>query len=110
MTDVVTVKAPTQESYGIEIKYYCTLDNEAQAVQTVEADGGAIDLYNEWQTAALGRDINPDQLRKFILAPADGTAAVDRVEVVAPIFKSLTKKEVARFNGTIIVSHEVVET
>ena len=110
MTDVVTVKAPTQESYGIEIKYYCTIDNEAQAVQTVEADGGAIDLYNEWQIAALGRDINPDQLRKFILAPADGTAAVDRVEIVSPVLKSMTKKQVAKFNGTVTVSHEVVTT
>lgn len=108
MTDIVTVKAPSQVEYGIEIKYYCTLDNETQAVQTVEADGGAVDLFNEWQTAALGRDINPDHLRKLILAPADGTAAVDRVEVKSPTFQSLTKKQVAKFNGTITISHEVM--
>lgn len=108
MTDIVTVKAPSQVEYSIEIKYYCTLDNEAQAVQTVEADGGAVDLFNEWQTAALGRDINPDHLRKLILAPADGTAAVDRVEVKAPAFQSLTKKQVAKFNGTVTISHEVM--
>ena len=108
MTDIVTVKAPSQVEYGIEIKYYCTLDNEAQAVQTVEADGGAVDLFNEWQTAALGRDINPDHLRKLILAPADGTAAVDRVEVKSPTFQSLTKKQVAKFNGTVTISHEVM--
>ena len=108
MTDIVTVKAPSQVEYSIEIKYYCTLDNEAQAVQTVEADGGAVDLFNEWQTAALGRDINPDHLRKLILAPADGTAAVDRAEVKAPAFQSLTKKQVAKFNGTVTISHEVM--
>lgn len=110
MTDIVTVKAPTQEEYSISLKYYCTLDNEAQAVQTVEADGGAIDLYNEWQTAALGRDINPDQLRRFILAPADGTMAVDRVEITEPVFTSLTKKNVAKFSGSVTVTHEVVTT
>lgn len=108
MTDIVTVKAPSQVEYGIEIKYYCTLDNETQAVQTVEADGGAVDLFNEWQTAALGRDINPDHLRKLILAPADGTAVVDRVEVKSPTFQSLTKKQVAKFNGTVAISHEVM--
>lgn len=110
MTDVVTVKAPTQEEYSVSLKYYCTLDNEAQAVQTVEAAGGAIDLYNDWQTAALGRDINPDQLRRFILAPADGTMAVDRVEITEPVFTSLTKKQVAKFSGTVTVTHEVVTT
>lgn len=108
MTDVVTVKAPTQETYSINIKYYCTLENEARAVQTVEAGGGAIELFNEWQTGALGRDINPDYLRKLILAPADGTSAVDRVEVTAPVFTSLSKKKVAKFSGAVTVSHEVV--
>lgn len=29
MTDIVTVKAPEQVTYDISIKYYCTLDNEA---------------------------------------------------------------------------------
>ncbi len=108
MTDVVTVKAPTQETYSINIKYYCTLENEARAVQTVEAGGGAIELFNEWQTGALGRDINPDYLRKLILAPADGTSAVDRVEVTEPVFTSLSKKKVAKFSGAVTVSHEVV--
>ncbi len=108
MTDVVTVKAPTQVEYDVNIKYYCTIENEAQAVQTVEAAGGAIDLFNEWQTGALGRDINPDQLRKLILAPADGTTAVERIEVTAPAFTSLSKEKVAKFSGTVTVSHGII--
>lgn len=107
MTDLVTVKAPTQVEYGIELKYYCTLENAAQAIETVESAGGAIDQYNEWQVGALGRAINPDMLRRFILAPSDGTSAVDRVEIVSPTYTALTNKQVAKFNGTISISHEV---
>ena len=108
MTDVVTVKAPEQVEYGVELKYYCTLDNEAHAAETVEAAGGAIDLYNDWQASALGQAINPDKLRRFILAPADGSEAVERVEIVSPVYTALNKKQVAKFNGTIKVSHEIV--
>lgn len=105
MTDVITVKAPTQKTYDITLKYYCTLDNEAQAAETVEAAGGALDLYKEWQCGALGRDINPDYLKKLILAPADGTSAVDRVDITAPVFASLDDDEVAKFSGQITVTH-----
>ena len=108
MTDVVSVKAPEQVEYGIELKYYCTLDNEAQAVETVEAAGGAIDLYNQWQVSALGQAINPDKLRKYILAPADGSEAVERVEITSPAYIALDKTQVAKFNGTITVSHEII--
>ena len=108
MTDLVTAKMPEQVEYDIELKYYCTLDNQAQAVQTVEAAGGAIDIFNEWQTAALGRDINPDKLRKFILSPADGAEAVDRLEIVKPTYTTLSKKQVAKFSGNVKVAHEVV--
>lgn len=108
MTDIVTAKAPEQVAYDIELKYYCTLENETQAVQTVEAVGGAIDNFNEWQTAGLGRDINPDKLRRFILSPADGTEAVDRVDIVAPVHTTLNKKQVAKFSGNVKVTHEVM--
>lgn len=107
MTDSVSAIAPTAVEYEVEIKYYCTKDNEAATIQTIEADGGAIDQYNAWQTAALSRDINPDQLRRFILAPTSGTGAV-RVDVVKPTFTALTKSQVAKLKGTPTVTHEVV--
>ena len=51
----------------------------------VEGTGGAIDRYNEWQVAALGRDINPDQLRKRILSPSWG--GVSKLEkLTLPLF------------------------
>ena len=107
MTDKVNVVSPTVVEYQLEIKYYCTKDDEASTIETIEGDGGAIDQYNEWQTAALARDINPDQLRRFILAPKTGTGAM-RVDVIKPTFAELSKAQVAKLSGMPIVSHEVV--
>lgn len=107
MTDQVNAIAPTAVNYQVEIKYYCTKEDEAAVIETIEGEGGAIDQYNQWQTAALARDINPDQLRRFILAPNSGTGAM-RVDVVKPTFKELTKAQVAKLSGAPIVTHEVV--
>ena len=107
MSDKVTALAPTEVEYRIELTYYCTKDDEAAVIQTIEGKGGAIDQYNAWQTAALARDINPDQLRRFILAPADGTGAV-RVEVTKPTYQDLTKAQVAKLSGAPVVKHEVI--
>jgi phage-related baseplate assembly protein len=107
MTDNVNALTPSVVEYQVEIKYYCTKEDEAATIETIEGDGGAVDLYNEWQTAALARDINPDQLRRFILAPSNGTGAM-RVDVIKPTFAELSKAQVARLSGTPIISHEVV--
>lgn len=73
------------------------------------ATGGAIDRYNEWQVAALGRDINPDQLRKRILSPSWGEnlTGAFRVDVVKPTYKALDDTQVAKFSGHLTVSHKV---
>lgn len=102
MTDLVSAIAPEQVSYDISLKYYTTPDGEADAIKAIEADGGAIDQYNEWQTSALDRDINPDQLRKLILAVAD------RVDITAPVFTAIGKSQVPVFSGKLTVTHEVV--
>ena len=107
MTDLVQAFAPTAVQYEVEIKYYCTKDDEAATIQAIEGAGGAIDLYNEWQTAALARDINPDQLRRFVLAPSGGTGAL-RVDVVKPAFKALSKSQIAQLSGVPVITHEVV--
>ena len=107
MTDKVNAIAPSVVEYGVEIKYYTTKENEATTIEAIEGVGGAIDQYNEWQTAALGRSINPDQLRRFVLAPATGTGAV-RVDVVKPSFVALGKNQSAKLSGAPIITHEVV--
>lgn len=107
MCDLVQAFAPAAVEYTVEIKYYCTQDNEAATIQTIEGEGGAIDQYNAWQTAALARDINPDQLRRFILAPTEGVGAM-RVDVISPTYQQLTKAQVAKLSGVPVITHEVV--
>lgn len=109
MTDKVAAIAPTQVSYDIQLKYYCTKENEADTVKAVEGAGGAVDRYMEWQCGAIGRDINPDQLRRLILCPDWDTTLVgaDRVDMVKPAFVELTAYQVAKFSGAVLITHEV---
>lgn len=107
MTDYVSAHSPTVVNYEIEIKYYTTQADEDAVISAIEGEGGAIEQFNEWQTAALGRDINPDQLRRFILAPTNGTGAI-RVDVVKPSFAELSKDQIAQMSGSPVITHEVV--
>ena len=101
MTDKVNALAPTEVEYNIEFKYYCSSENENAVIQAVEGSGGAIEQYIALQCEALGQNINPDELRKKLYA-----AGASRVEIVSPVFTGLSRKEVAKFSGTLSVSHE----
>lgn len=94
LTDKVSAVPPEVETYDIEIVYYTTPESEAEVIANVEGTGGAIDRYNEWQVAALGRDINPDQLRKRILSPSWGEnlTGAFRVDVVKPTYHAKDPK------------------
>lgn len=107
MTDLVTVVPPKIVFYDIELVYYTTPKNEAEVIANVEGINGAIDRYNAWQTAALGRDINPDQLRKRILCPSWGErlAGAHRVELKKPAYIVVEDTQVAKFSGHLTVSH-----
>lgn len=111
LTDHVIVEAPAIEYYDIELKYYTTASNEGIVINNIEGPGGAIERYIQWQDTALGRDINPDQLKRFILSPtwAEVPTGALRVDVIKPVFTPLTKTKVARFSGNLVVTHEVVE-
>lgn len=110
MTDHVFAIAPEQVEYQVEIKYYCTKDDESALIRAIEGDGGAIDQYNEWQSAALARDIDPDQLRSFIFAAKaqSGATGTVRMDVLKPTFTAVGKSQVPKLSGTPVVSHEVV--
>lgn len=108
LTDKVIVAAPEPVVYDIEIVYYTTPDSEAAVVANVEGSDGAIVRFNQWQTEALGRDINPDQLRRFILSPqwAENLTGAIRVDVVAPTHAPVSDTQVAKFSGALKVSHK----
>lgn len=107
MTDKVSALSPEPVEYTVEVKYYCTKDDEAETIKAVEGMGGAIDQYNAWQAAKLARAITPDQLRRFILAPNSGVGAL-RVDVIHPTNFELSKSQVAKLSGIPVVTHEVI--
>lgn len=110
LTDKVIAVPPDTVIYDVEIEYYTTPEVEAQVIANIEnSNGGAIARYNEWQQSALGRDINPDQLRRLILAPnwAPNLEGALRVEVIKPQYTEIKDTEVAQFSGNIIARHYV---
>lgn len=103
MTDHVQAFAPEVVEYTVEVKYYCTAEDEAATILSIEGEGGAIDQYNEWQSQALGRGINPDKLRSYLY-----NAGASMVDIVSPSRVTLAKNQVAKLSGPVVVSHEVV--
>lgn len=103
LNDKVSVHAPTEVQYDIELTYYVLQADESAAQQAIEGQGGAIEQYNTWQQGQLGRDINPDRLRAFLLDHCV------RVDLVQPEYTAIANSELARFSGTLNISHTVVE-
>lgn len=109
LTDFVTVEAPTEHLYDIELTYYTTKSKESEAVQNIEGSDGAIEQYIKWQGAALNRDINPDELKKRILYPhwVEGHVGAERVDIVSPVYTELASTTVAKHSGKLVVNHIV---
>ena len=102
MTDVVTGEAPTPVDYTISLKYWATIDAEAAVVEAVEGPGGAIDRYVADQSAKLGRDVEPDVLKTYVMQ-----AGALRCDVTAPTRTAVSGLQVARLTGSPTVTHEV---
>lgn len=109
LTDYVVVEAPEVVKYDIELKYYCTSLDENAVIANVEGDAGAIKRYVEWQDETLNQDINPDMLERLILAAEfdEEQRGAYRVDIVKPEHTKLKKNQIAKFSGSLKVSHEV---
>ena len=107
--DKVRAKAITQIPYDIEFKYYTTQAEEAATIEEVEGTGGAIERYNEWQTDAIAKEINPDRLRSEVLKNINKPVGADRIEIVSPVYKQLSTNQIAKFSGKITVTHELTD-
>jgi phage-related baseplate assembly protein len=106
ITDNVTVVAPTKVNYDITLTYYISSAdqvNESVICAEIEDAGGAIDLYKAWQCEKLGRQINPDQLRYYILK--SGAA---RIVLTAPVYTDINDNQVAAA-GTVTVTYGGLE-
>lgn len=94
LTDNISVLAPEQVSYSINLTYYIASDNKAQATAIQNAVNAAVDDYVLWQKSKLGRDINPSELIVRVMA-----AGAKRVAVTAPAFTATTDMQVAICSG-----------
>jgi len=101
LTDQVTVQAPTETPYAIDVAYYINSENYAQATEIQAAVAVAVEEYITWQGGALGRHINPDVLVQKMIS-----AGAARVVVTTPAFTELEPGDLAVLSGTPAVSFE----
>lgn len=97
MTDHVSVKAPEAVKFAITLTYYINQSDLTLAITIQREVEKAIAEYAEWQTTVIGRDINPDELRKRIKA-----AGAKRVEITAPVFTVVGDEAVAQLSGKTV--------
>ena len=84
LTDYVTVEDAEAVPYSIDLTYYVPSDTKVSAAEIAGAVDAAIDEYVGWQSAKLGRDINPSVLIQKLMA-----TGVKRVELRSPTYTAL---------------------
>jgi phage-related baseplate assembly protein len=98
LTDNVTVQAPTQVNYDINITYYIrTADKDFVSSIQSKVDQ-AVEDYKKWQKSKIGRDINPSELIARVI-----NAGAKRVEVTAPVYTAVSNTQVASDGITTVI-------
>lgn len=90
LTDQVIVRAPEIREYQIDLTYYINKSDRTKASQIHENIQTAVQEYMRWQRAKIGRDINPDQLRKQLVS-----AGAKRLEIREPVFEAISHASIA---------------
>ncbi|MEG1491127.1 MAG: baseplate J/gp47 family protein [Oscillospiraceae bacterium] len=90
VTDNVTVIAPGTVTYNINVTYYIPSDSDASASDIEAAVAAAVAKYKSWQSAKLGRDVNPSKLISLLME-----TGVKRVAVTSPTYAAVGSNEVA---------------
>lgn len=90
LTDYVSVMAPEQVNYEIDIEYWIDTENTTRAVAIQELVAKAVGEYTAWQQEKLGRDINPSELIARVMQ-----AGASRVMVAVPAYVALGRSQVA---------------
>lgn len=103
LTDLVTVQAPTATEYAITFTYYINAADTSQ-VAVIQANvTTAVNEYIAWQQSTLGRDINPDELRKRVL-----NAGANRMTIISPTLTAVGLDKYAK-NTTVTLTYGGVE-
>lgn len=102
-TDTVTVSAPEEVQYRINMTYWINCSDSAQAVKVQESVQNAVRDYTAWQRK-IGRDINPDALRRLVM-----NAGAKRTEIRAPTYAVVPGICVAALDGEAAVQYGGLE-
>ncbi len=81
LTDLVTVAAPDEVNYDIDITYWINKSDSGNAVAIQSKVNLAVSEYRVWQENKIGRDINPSELTRRVMA-----AGAKRVEINTPVY------------------------
>lgn len=98
LTDRVTVLAPTEQEFEIDFTYYVNRSDAGRVASIRAQVDAAVKDYIEWQTYAIGRDVNPDELRVRIKA-----VGAKRLVIRRPEFTKVLPDHVARVQSQNVV-------
>ena len=93
-TDHVQMGDPEIVPYDIDLTYYINADSPVGSAEIQKAVEAQIQKYIDWQSAKLGRDINPSKLYQMLMQ-----SGIKRVDLRSPSFQSLRDGKLAL--GTI---------
>ena len=104
LTDKVIVRAPDIVEYGIDFTYYINRSDRMRSSAIQEQVQKAVQEYIAWQKKRIGRDINPDQLRRMLVS-----AGAKRLEIRSPDFQRITRSSIAMLKEDASVVYGGVE-
>jgi phage-related baseplate assembly protein len=84
LTDYVVVGDPTVATYDISFTYYIPSDTDKPSSEFESAVQSAVAQYIQWQSAKLGRDVNPSYLIGLLMK-----TGIKRVDLTSPVFTVL---------------------
>lgn len=104
LTDKVIVRGPGIEEYGVDLTYYINRSDRTRASAIDGQVQAAVREFISWQKKKIGRDINPDQLRKMVIS-----AGAKRLEIRAPDFRRISRKSIALLSTEASIIYGGVE-
>lgn len=84
LTDFVRVEDPEIVSYDIEFTYYIPSNTSMSSAEIESSVNDAVEQYIAWQSAKLGRDINPSYLSGLLMQ-----TGIKRIVLNQPTFTPL---------------------
>lgn len=97
LTDQIEVKAPELIPYDLEVEYFINQSDSNRAISIKTRVEESIRNYEVWQKSKMGRDINPNELIRLILA-----AGAKRAEITSPNFTVVGTESVASLHSETI--------